>query len=117
MFLALALSRSKSGFNVAPCKSVLTYSHTHVSSTDSWSALRIHDKKADKGDQGVVAIGLGAAMATCGNQAYREHVSRLWVIYGGGWVGLNPLGYKYLDLNSPNLPWTKRMKKVGRIGS
>ena len=24
---------------------------------------------------------------------------------------------KYPDLNSPNLPWTKRMKTVGRIGS
>ena len=30
---------------------------------------------------------------------------------------LNPLSSKYLNLNSPNLPWTKCMNSVGRIGS
>ena len=37
--------------------------------------------------------------------------------YSKGNKRLNPLGPKYPDLNSPNLPWTKCMDSVGRIDS
>ena len=32
-------------------------------------------------------------------------------------TSFNPLSTKYPDLNSPNLPWTKCLDSVGRIGS